>query len=151
MASVRGDGWPLQLLLLLWLCCMLLLLLWLCCMLLLLLWLCCGCLLHLCFPVDLHAVHCCLHGPPLELLVVVRLPRLQGVAHDKGSMLISWPWHMPMLHPVSDEHVPERPGGKPGWAAHGCQDMSLELWAEGARGERRARFVEEEGLGVTAG
>lgn len=56
-----------------------------------------------------------------------------------------------MLHPVSDEHVPESPGGKPGWAAHGCQDLSLEVWAEGAGGEGRARLVEEEGLGAIAG
>ena len=83
--------------------------------------------------------------------MVVRLPGLQGVAHDKGSMLICWPWHMPMLHPVSDEHVPESPGGKPGWAAQGCQDLSLEVWAEGARGQGEARLVEEEGLGATAG
>ncbi len=61
-------------------------------------------------------------------------------------LLPAWP-----TPAVSDEHVPESPGGKPGWAAHGCQDMSLEVWAEGTRGEGGARLVAEEGLGVTAG
>ena len=56
-----------------------------------------------------------------------------------------------MLHPVSDDHVPQGPGGKPSWAAHGCKDLSLEVGAHGARGQGRARLVEEEGLGASSG